>query len=321
MLTITRSFLVVMVVLTIEPVINLLDLPALPSPIRSPNETTCESKVRILNDALEGFKRGAIACKGNQLIPRNQRQGNVLCLTTGQTIKISTKTPINERLCSSELVVKQRSPTRGRHTNEIVGIRPLGNTLTNKNPNFSWTPVAGADRYSITLSSGIVGWTVSTQDHALMYPTNQAKMLAGKTYRFLIRAWRGDDLISTSFKSFHVLTDEEASTLQLLVKQVSALPVSADELAYQDLNSIYTVHGLLNEAIQTIEARIKAGGRHPGLFRALGNHYLQAELLREAQKYYRTGNRLARQTNNTSEINKTQAGLIMVEEKLKKQSP
>lgn len=93
------------------------------------------------------------------------------------------------------------------------------------------------------------------------------------------------------------------------MKQINSLNLPEDEKAFLDLNSAFSSRGLVDESIRLLEARVAAGSRNPGIYRALGDRFLAAGLTKQATEQYEVASTLAKGSENPGELSKAQKGL------------
>lgn len=305
-----KNFLLSLIVLSLNPAV---------APAQSPPPgPDCEPLARIIASRDSRLPSRTLICPGDRLPPSLKGKISFFCYWSG---KISSLTGINQRLdkCKPSSAVfvpcspSERYCRRSRGPEEAENIpaliTPYGNTLLTGRPAFSWSPVAEATRYSLQVRNAAEGWQTEVEDTSVSYPTDQPTLAAGRVYQITVLAYRGDTLLGTSNKRVNILPVEAAQELSSLVKQISSLNLPEDEKAFLDLNAAYSSRGLIDESIRLLEARVAAGSRNPGIYRALGDRFLSAGLAKQATEQYEVASTLAKESENSVELNKAQKGL------------
>lgn len=198
----------------------------------------------------------------------------------------------------------------GDEPNKPSLVAPYGNTLLSRRPIFSWVNVPAATHYTVQVYSQTGGWVKQDlKQTTLPYPADQPPLTPGKTYRVRVYAYQETHLLDYSTQQLNLLSVPETQELAELVREIKAIGLPQDEEAYLDLNAVYGGRGLLNEAITVLEARTYAGSQSSGVYRALGDRYLQAGRPQQAQQHYQTAMALAEAEPNQPELAKAKEGL------------
>ncbi|PHJ56171.1 hypothetical protein VF14_18640 [Nostoc linckia z18] len=266
-----------------------------------------------------------LLCSGDRITPMKGRTVNTLCYLNGEFLdfkqsrifdaKDKCSLPRNRvRLCTG-LNPSGCDSIKGP-TNVPMLISPYGSSMLSTRPIISWYAVSRATSYTVIVSGYEFYWetTVDKTVTTLPYPKQQNQLQFGNTYKFTVLANVGDTPISSSETLVvSVLPQEEQNAILQKVKQVNELALSPDEAAISDLDAIYMSRYLLNETIETLKARVRAGSQNPTIYRLLADRYLEAWLPREALREYRKAAQLAKSTNNLDELARIQEGLKIVE--------
>lgn len=305
-----KNFLLSLIVLSLNP--------AVASAQNSTPRAECEPLGRITASTDSRLASRSLICQGDPLPASLKGKVSFFCYWSGNILSL---TGVNQRLdkCKPSSAVftpcfpGERYCRRSRGLEESENspklITPYGNTLLSGRPAFSWSPVAEATRYNIQVRSAAEGWQTEVPSTSVSYPTDQPTLAAGRVYQMTVLAYRGDTLLGTSNKRVNILPVEAAQELSSLVKQISSLNLPEDEKAFLDLNAVFSSRGLVDESIRLLEARVAAGSRNPGIYRALGDRFLAAGLAKQATEQYEVASTLAKDGENSVELSKAQKGL------------
>lgn len=293
---------------------------------RSARQLRCSEPVgKIINDADRLLPAGSSLCKGDRLQQRNGAKIDVLCylnpgagvLHLGSGI-ISDKcvpppTQVQAQQCTPQNRAncrKRKGPSEDRNAPTLLN--PYSSAVLNTRPYLSWYAVAGATSYSVLVRGKGVDWEKQVSSTALPYPKEQPAMQYGNVYKVSIIANKADSPITDSSSVLIVSPASEAQQIITTIKKIKSLNLPPDELAF-DLDIVYRSENLLTETINTLKARIEAGSQSPTLYRLLGDRYLDAGLPDSARQKYTLAAALAKQSDDSDEIAKAQAGLKRAE--------
>lgn len=311
--------------LTFTPIVALAQSP--------PQRAACEPLGRIVASSNNQSLPGTLICKGDSLPPSLSSKVSFFCYWSGKVLSLIGTDQRFGKCKPSSAGLTPCTPggsscrrTRGAQdlANRPTLITPYGSTLLSGRPTFSWISVPGATHYRLQVSSPAQGWGSEVNTTSASYPTEQPALIPGTVYQIRVMAYRGETLLSDSTKRVNILPAEAAQRLSSLVQQISNLDLSEDEKAYLDLNAAYSTRGLVDEAIHLLEARVETGSRNPGLYRALGDHFLAAGLPNRAKSQYRVAATLAQASANSIELSRAQSGLrltALLEEEMESPKP
>lgn len=137
-------------------------------------------------------------------------------------------------------------------------LSPRATTLLGKHPRLSWTPVAGASQYSVTIrdtKQRATHWSTTTREAAIDYPQDAPGLLPGRPY--LLQVTTGEhssDEEGPGERGFSVLEPGAAAPIEQKMKQLEALKLD-DKTAHFLIASLYFRQGLLAEGIAKLEGR------------------------------------------------------------------
>lgn len=291
---------------------------------RSVRQLRCSEPVgKIINDADRLLPAGSFLCKGDQLQPRNGLKVKVLCLLNAGVVDLESgivsaqcvppPTQVQVQQCTPQSRAncrKRKGP--GEDRNAPTLLNPYSSAVLNTRPFLSWYAVSGATSYSVQVRGKGVDWEKQVSTTKLPYPKEQPAMQYGNVYKVSIIANKADSPITYSSSVLIVSPESEAQQIITTIKEIKSLNLPPDELAF-DLDIVYKSQNLLTETINTLKARIEAGSQSPTLYRVLGDRYLEAGLPDSARQQYTIAAALAKQSDDSTEIAKAQAGLKRAE--------
>ena len=286
---------------------------------KTTNRVSCEPVGRILSRGFLNFASGSLLCKGDRLQVVNATKAELLCFSNGRIVTVTDNLKDASKCDSS---VERRGLWRCiaefiprscvLPSNKPVLLSPYGYILINNRPFLSWQPVVKATSYIVEIDGLDVHWRKTVDGTTLPYPKEQPAMQFGNAYKVNVITYQADSPVSASSAVFNVLSESKAKQVKTVVKRIQSLNLSPDEQAYLDLNAIYGSEGLYTEAIDVLKARAKAGSQNPGVYRTLGEFYLEAILPDLAENEFKIATKLAQAANNHIEFKKAQAGLEII---------
>lgn len=134
-------------------------------------------------------------------------------------------------------------------------------------------------------------------------------MAYGSAYQVAIIAYQNNSPLSASRSAFNLLPERDVRQITQAVEKINSLDLPKDEAAYLDLDSLYMGKNLLSATINMLEAQVREGSLNPGVYRVLGDRYLEAGLPTEAKSHYERAAELATKADNPSELQRAQDGL------------
>lgn len=299
-----------LVVLSASPLAGL----AQPSTTRK----NCIPLGRVTASADGLYASKTVICQDERLPQDSKGAVGFFCFSLGKVISVLNMDQLAKVCKPSSTRVVSGSPgnryyRRSRGGEEVATnpalLTPYGNTLLGDRPVFSWSPVPGATHYLLQVRGAGEGWQVKTSSTTAAYPAHQPVLTAGKAYQVSVIAYEGDNAKGDTTRRLNILPTAAAQELSALVQQIHQLGLPEDEKTFLDLNAAYSARGLIDEAIRLLQARIDAGSRHPGIYRALGDNLLTAGLPGQAMAQYEIASDLAESSSNALELNRARRGL------------
>lgn len=297
--------------------VGLLFIPA-PS-YAKPSSSGCDPIGRVRESTDSQYPVNSLVCSGDR--PASGARIKLFCFWSGHTLSLLGVNWRAEKCRANTLIVPcfpGSSPNcyrdRGiaHDPSSPILVMPYGNTLMSGRPILSWTPVPGATQYTVQVRDKNKGWERQVQGTSLTYPQDRPALVPGISYTVRVHAYRDGSHLGSADKRLNVLPEETVKQLNAEISRIKALHLAADEEAYLDLNAAYSSRGLVNQAVQVLEARIAAGSRSPGVYRTLGDNFIKAGLPEQAKQKYQTATNLAKSSENQVELSKAQAGLQLV---------
>lgn len=237
--------------------------------------------------------------------------GRILNISRGEVGKLCLISPEQVRGCSYEKIGNCPKVKGPDEDDAPTLITPNGVAILNHRPRISWTDSAIATSYIVQIEGKGVNWSVETQNTQLLYPQNESALQPGNVYNLNVIVKREDEVKTAASSVFILVSQQRAEKVREVIKRLEALNMPKDELAI-DINYVYEAENLLNEAIEVLEAQVKAGSQNSTIYRLLGERYLEVNLPDFAKQAYLKAMRLAQKKGDTNELVKAQAGLETV---------
>ncbi|MBD2457330.1 hypothetical protein H6G80_25045 [Nostoc sp. FACHB-87] len=280
-----------------------------------------EPSGRIYSRNDRTWRVGRKICLGEKIEP-NGSPVRVLCYLNRQFITIERSTRFDKEICDhpakesmqcsvvNVLLCPRNFKGPEDEPNSPALISPYGNSIINNKPDISWRAVADADSYTVVLKGNKVDWEVQvkTNTTVIPYPKEQKELLYGNAYNITIIANRGSKRLSFSSSVVSLLPLNKVQDISAKVQQVKVLGLPPDEEAALDLDTVFMSEFLLDETIKELKTRIIAGSQDPTIFRVLGDRYVGALLLEQAQQSYTKAEQLAKKNGNEVELKKIELG-------------
>jgi len=233
----------------------------------------------------------------------NQSSASVLC--NGQTrwpVPIGREVAVSEGCHNNGYrIVDPQAPSRGSDNQNLPYLIRSRNTAIFPNSPLilEWHPVAGATHYDVEikdLSKSV--WKTQVTTPKATY-TRVADLQSDRDYTIIITASTGaTSPEGTSFApTLTPLTADQVKTVEASVAQIKALHLASDANALA-LASLYQSNRLNQDAIDVLEAQIKAGTSNTSIYQLQANLYQQIGLNQLAQTRYREALKLAETHRN-----------------------
>jgi len=288
--------------------------------LRKRTNTKCPPIGRLVSSGDQHFAASSLLCEGDQLhstdglaIVECFDAKRVVTLTGNSVIDIANKcgeppekllpcTPKNRKHC-----LELKGPLAVN--NQVRILSPMEGALQEGRPDFTWSAIPGATRYTIELSGPLgASWLKTVTAPSLSYPASEEPMQNGNTYTITVVAYQGKTPTSAGVAVFNSLSQRARQEVAKQIEQVKSFNLDKDEAAAFDFNTIYLSHNLQDEAVKLLQSRIEAGTPDPAIFRTLGDRYLDANLPHLAKPMYKRAEALAASVN-PRELVKARAGL------------
>lgn len=298
-------------------------------------DAACSDPVgRIYQTNNSGAPKGKMICVGERLqlvqssaIPSIQ----IFCFATGQYKVFSYEQIISDtkgcespkqarplRLCVSgdpDAIVCNTPKGTTSETTELRLIQPYGRAVLTTPQVLGWLPIVNANHYLVQIEGKGVQWQQTVVQSSVLYPA-ELQWQFGSAYTITIAAYtnRGD-LISARQTVLNRLPQQAAQEIAARSTQIQQLNLpNPDEVAVFDLTSLYLSHGLLNEAIRVLTARVQANSENPMIYRVLGDLYLAAGAPRFAKPFYEQALALADRKDQETERINARSGLAALQQ-------
>lgn len=288
----------------------------------------CSPIGRVINNAGKSFPDGSLVCNGAHLNIAPGRRIGFLCYSNKSILTLKTGDDLSKKCTSQRVAMMMRCSPEYRKAcrsrkglgeeNKPELIRPYDSVLLDNRPTLSWYAMPGADSYTIEVNGVGLHWEEKVKGTTTVaYPPEQPSMGYGNAYKVTVIANRNDSPLndySYSQRVFNLLPDNKAKEITTLVKHIKSLNIPKDEAVYSDLDTIYMGFGLLNEAINALKSRVDEGSNNPGVYRLLGDRFLEAGLPIEAKSQYEQATKLAENSSDSSELARALSGLQFVKQ-------
>ncbi|HEY9799145.1 MAG TPA: hypothetical protein V6D25_02210 [Leptolyngbyaceae cyanobacterium] len=191
-------------------------------------------------------------------------------------------------------------------------ITPYGVAILNPRPQISWKSSPIATSYIVQIEGQGVNWSVETKDTHLIYPQDQPALQPGNVYKLNVIAKQADEPKIADSSVFALVAQARAEKVRDIIKRLEELNMPQDELAV-DISYVYQAENLLNEAIEVLKTRVKAGSQDAKIHRLLGDLYLNVDLPSFAYEAYTNALSLAKKQSDKDELLKAQDGIDTVD--------
>lgn len=283
---------------------------------------------KVISSGDRYLPAGSPLCPGDKIHPENGATVTVLCYLNREILYINQKnfsdaankctplqvTEVEKYRCTN--LKPQNCPTTFKSPDDNSVPRPRlispyisGGRILTTRPSISWRAVPGATSYTVEMEGNNVNWQIQVNNTVLPYPKEQSQLKFGSTYRITVLAYQGNSVISYALLVISVLPEKDQLEIGSLVKQINELKIPPDEAAVKDLDTIYMSKNLVNESIDTLQARVAEGSKNPEIYRVLADRYLEAGLSDKAFSEYTTAIMLAKNSKNLKELSKVQESL------------
>ena len=264
----------------------------------------------------------------------NQSTMLLLAETIPSTSTVNVLTSQTEASCSNpDPIDGCPEPPRGpiANPNTPYIISPFDETnLLNGKPSISWHAVPGAINYTVRLrditGSGL-DWertvdnfsTLDLGEIKMPYPDDVLALQPGSKYELIVEAisQATQKRIEPGTAQFKMLSKEDIQEVRAAIEKIDKLDLSKEEKAFL-LSDVYKDKELNTETRKMLEGLVREGSQKAKVYRLLGELYLQQGLIDFAKVRYEMAVSLARNAQDSKELDEAQVGLKETNEKLKK---
>ncbi len=288
------------------------------------NQAKCEPIGRVLTKGDLQLTVGSLLCRGDQFRLPPGVVIDVLCFVNRQVLAFPNGfvsnavdkcvPPPKDQFRSCPAGKKYCYKPKGPSEESGVALltKPYGKRLMDGRPVLSWVAVPGAKNFTVTVSGQGVNWQKTVKKTELAYLVEQPAMQPGFTYKITVLALRDNSSAIAHESVVNMITQAQIQQLQTMTKQIEDLELPEDEAAFLDLDAIFMSENLLNATIENLETRVHAGSQNPGIYRVLGDRYLEAGVPTKAKASYQQASLLAQAAANPLEHLRAKAGLAKV---------
>jgi tetratricopeptide (TPR) repeat protein len=262
------------------------------------------------NRCHEPYKLGDALCQGQNFTGNPIR---VACINARKVLWINKAEDLNQceqsypsiRRCSLNAKTSCKR-IRGELSVKPLLIRPYGEILAKPPSELQWIAIKDADYYEVHVLGDKTWKFTSTQAH-LKIPSISSK----SSIQVIIEAFYQSRLLSASTTTFNLLEPNQFQQIKADLSLVDRIQVSIDQKKKLKL-AIYSNVGLLDDSISLVQEEAILHPGNPSNIRLLGDIYLEAGLLDEANDFYKQALEKASKVQNKVEINLAKWGLDQV---------
>lgn len=159
-------------------------------------------------------------------------------------------------------------------------ITPKQTWLLGNKPTLRWAAVPGTTVYVVRLSGPGVDWVREVNTTSIVYP-GKPPLRAGEGYLMVVNANNG----ATAKTIFSLLDEKRAALVRTSVERIARQNLNDEEKALA-IAEVYVGQGLTTEAIELLETLGNKNTRTVAVYQMLGDLFVQARLLRQAESNY-----------------------------------
>ncbi len=231
---------------------------------------------------------GAALCQGDRLRLEKAARAIVQCTDTKQNswsvlsslssgAAISCRPPDEPVFTNTQPTVPTRNPLASGIPDIIT---PRQTWLLDNKPMLRWTAVPGTTVYVVCLSGPGVDWVREVNATSIAYP-GKPPLRAGEGYLMVVNANNG----ATAKTIFSLLDEKRAALVRTAVERIARQNLNDEEKALA-IAEVYVGQGLTTEAIELLETLGNKNTRTVAVYQMLGDLFVQARLLRQAESNY-----------------------------------
>jgi hypothetical protein len=183
---------------------------------------------------------------------------------------------------------------------------PYGDTLMQSPKEITWKAVEGADSYSVTVLGS------KTQKFSVVQPQLSLPPISNtSSIQFLIEAFTGGKLVSSSATTFTLLSLNEAQNVKKDLVSIEQIKLPLQEKNALRL-SVLSNTELVDESVRLLQEQVKLQPKNPSLVRLMADVFLQAGLYDNASIAYTATKRMAASMGNEEELRRAEYGLSLI---------
>jgi hypothetical protein len=273
---------------------------------------SCKVVARVLESSGNLVKFGTGLCINQGIsYPKPVRVGCVI----GQGI-LWVKKSIDLSACNEQLnTTRPYSPSSRQPLDRMRSrfaqskpmiLRPYGDTLMQSPKELTWKPVGGVDSYSVTILGN------QTQRFLVVQPQlSLPPILNTSSIQFLIEAFAGGKLVSSSATTFTLLSFNEAQKVKKDLASIEQIKLPLQEKNALQL-SVLSNSELVDDSVMLLQKQVKLQPKNPYLVRLMADVFLQAGLYDDASTAYTETKRMAASLGDQKELKRAEYGLSLI---------
>jgi hypothetical protein len=273
---------------------------------------SCKTVARVLESPDSSVKFGTGLCINQGVsYPKPVRVG----CTIGQKVfwvrKSSDLSDCNEQLNNtrpyspSSRQPLDRMRSRFAQSKPMI-LRPYGDTLMQSPKEITWKSVEGVDSYSVTVLGN------QTQKFSVVRPQLSLPPISNtSSIQFLIEAFAGGKLVSSSATTFTLLSFNEAQKVKKDLVSIEQIKLPLQEKNALRL-SVLSNTELVDESVRLLQKQVKLQPKNPSLVRLMADVFLQAGLYDDASTAYTETKWMAASLGDQKELKRAEYGLSLI---------
>lgn len=280
----------------------------------------------VLTSEDKGIKNGTSLCKhGNILIDAGQKI-RVICLNTKKVLWLNSGEQKVSEICPSKSFRPNFCPPNNTCARKVLARFPLrvplsGVSQTNR-PIWRWDEISGVEKYQIRIipvgKKLLINTIVYSKEYQL--PDNLSGLNRGEYYRIILSAYdKNGDKKSEGNYSLYILSDDQIASLNQAKSQINSFEISQEEKVLY-IDTLYNNLSLLGESISFLETQSTVL-KSPQILTTLGDRYLQARRIVDAERAYTEAISIARDNNHIGIIRNRLDEVRKIKEVLQSQLP
>lgn len=295
--------------------------------------TACSDPVgRVYGTNNSGAPKGKLICNSERLLLRQSStvpKVEVFCFYSGQKRIFSNSLVVSSvpgcgsvkqirsvRFCPTNNGLLCDIPKGSESTQMALRlIQPYGRAVMATPESLSWVPIGNVNRYLVQIEGKNVQWQQTVSQSSVQLPSGM-QWEFGNAYRITIAAYTNQGrLISARQTVMNQLSEAAIQAVSEQADRVQRFNLdNIDEGVALDLTNLYLSQGLLNEAIQALNLRVRSGSQNPIVYRVLGDVHLFARSPRLARSAYEKAIKFAERKGQATEVAAARSGLAALKQ-------